>query len=228
MRPHSLSLNELVVEMEKTVVILAGGKGLRFQSRDKCLITLNKKLLIQHAIDNLASVADETIVAARDEQQGELIRANVPDNIVLVFDSVKGFGPLAGILSGLERASASYSFLVGCDMPFVNRKVVEFLFELAARGNYDAVVPRWDNGMVEPLHAVYKREPMLAAVKAAIKESAEKLIKLLARLEKVYYVPMDQIRGIDPDLKTFLNINTPDELEKYASPAEMGTSSHAE
>ncbi|MBA5942714.1 MAG: NTP transferase domain-containing protein, partial [Methanophagales archaeon] len=55
--------------MQRTVLILAGGKSQRFQSRDKCFIILKSKPLIQHAIDNLSSVADEIIVAARDEQQ---------------------------------------------------------------------------------------------------------------------------------------------------------------
>ncbi|HUV80681.1 MAG TPA: molybdenum cofactor guanylyltransferase [Candidatus Bathyarchaeia archaeon] len=200
--------------MQKTVIILAGGKGQRFQASDKCFITLNNKPLIQHAIDSLSSVADEIIVAARDEQQGEQIRDAIPNNTVLVFDTLKDFGPLAGVLSGLERASSSYSLVIGCDMPFVNRYVVEFLFEVAERGNYDAVVPRWESGMVEQLHAVYKREPMLAAIRDSIKKGDAKIFNVLSRLKNVNYIPMNTIRGIDTELITFRNINTPEELEK--------------
>ncbi|MBK5190762.1 MAG: molybdenum cofactor guanylyltransferase [Methanosarcinales archaeon] len=203
--------------MQKTVIILAGGKGQRFQSLDKCFITLNSKPLIQHAIDNLSNVVDEIIVAARDEQQGERIRNKISNNTVLVFDSLNGFGPLAGVLSGLERATSSYSLVIGCDMPFVNRYVVEFLFEVAERGDYDAVVPRWESGMVEQLHAVYKREPMLAVIRDSIKKGDAKMFNVLSRLKNVNYIPMNRIRSFDRGLKTFLNINTPDELEKCAS-----------
>jgi len=206
--------------MQKTVLILAGGKGKRFQSLDKCLITLNNKPLIQHAIDNLSNVIDETIVAARDEQQGEQIRNKISNDIVLVFDTLKGFGPLAGVLSGLERASSSYSLVIGCDMPFVNRYVVEFLFEVAERGNYDAVVPIWESGMVEQLHAVYKKEPMLAAIRDSIKKGDAKMFNVLSRLKNVNYIPMNTIRDIDTELKTFRNINTPEELKKCASLGE--------
>lgn len=206
--------------MQKTVIILAGGKGQRFQLRDKCFITLNNKPLIQHVIDNLSSVADEIIMAARDEQQGAQIRDKISNNTVLVFDSLKGFGPLAGILSGLEKASSSYSLVIGCDMPFVNRYVVELLFEVAERGDYDAVVPIWENGMVEQLHAVYKREQMLAAIRASIKEGDAKIFNVLLRLKNVNYIPMDTIRGIDTELKTFRNINTPEELKNCASLVE--------
>ncbi len=200
--------------MQKTVLILAGGKSQRFQSFDKCFVTLNNKPIIQHAIDNLSSVADEIIVAIRDKQQGERIREKIPNEIVLVFDTLNGFGPLAGVLSGLERASFPYSFVVGCDMPFINRKVVEFLFEVAERDNYDAVVPRWENGMVEPLHAVYKREPTLAAVKDSIRKGDARVFNLLSQLKGVKFLSMSKIREIDTTLKTFRNINTPDELEK--------------
>ncbi|MEA2075249.1 MAG: molybdenum cofactor guanylyltransferase [Euryarchaeota archaeon] len=206
--------------MQKTVLILAGGKSQRFQSFDKCFITLNNKPLIQHVIDNLSSVADEIIVAARDEQQGGQIRNKISNNIVLVFDTLKGFGPLAGILSGLEQASFSYSFVVGCDMPFVNRYVVEFLFEVAERGDYDAVVPRWENGMVEQLHAVYKKEPILAAIRDSKKKGDAKILNALSRLKNVNYIPMNTIRDIDTELITFRNINTPKELKNCASLVE--------
>jgi molybdopterin-guanine dinucleotide biosynthesis protein A len=202
------------MKTQKTVLILAGGKSQRFQSRDKCFITLNSKPLIQHAIDNVSSVTDEIIVAARDTQQGEQIRKRIPNKVVLVFDSLKGFGPLAGVLTGLEKASSLYLLVVGCDMPFLDRSVVEFLFEVAEQGNYDAVVPRWENGMVEPLHAVYKKEPMLAAVKDTIKKGNGKMFTVLSQLENVHFVAMGKIREIDHELKTVRNINTPYDLEK--------------
>jgi len=168
---------------------------------------------MHHAIDTLSGPADEIIVAARDEQQGEQIRAKVPDRIILVFDSLKGLGPLAGFIAGLERASFAYSFVIGCDMPFVNERVVDWLFEIASTG-YDAVVPRWENGMLEPLHAVYRKEPMLAAIKEAAKQGDAKISYVISQLKDVCFLPVNQIREIDPRLETFTNINTPEALKK--------------
>jgi molybdopterin-guanine dinucleotide biosynthesis protein A len=199
--------------MHKTVIILAGGESRRFHSFDKCFTTLDNRLLIQHAIDILSGQADEIIVAARDEQQGEQIRDKVPDRIILVFDSLKGLGPLAGFMAALERASFDYSFVTGCDMPFVNERVVDLLFEIASTG-YDAVVPRWENGMLEPLHAVYQREPMLAAIKEAAKQGNAKISYVISQLKNVFFLPVNRIREIDHHLETFTNINTPEELEE--------------
>jgi len=215
------------MQSRRTVLILAGGKGQRFQSRDKCFIILKKKPLIEHAIDNLSTLADEIIVAARarDEQQwlsglvgSDKYKNTLPNEILLVFDSdsafsLDGFGILAGVLSGLERASSPYSLIIGCDMPFVNKNAARFLFEIAEHGDYDAVVPIWENRMAEPLHAVYKREPMLALVKAAIRRGEKRMFTVLSRLKNLNYIPVERLRCFDPELKTFKNINTPEELE---------------
>ncbi len=207
--PNPVVLNE----MQKTVLILAGGQGRRFLSFDKCFATLDNKLLIQHAIDNISGLADEIIVAARDEQQGEQISARVPDKISLAFDSLNGFGPIAGFLSGLEQASFAFSLVIGCDMPFVTASVVKLLFKLASTG-YDAVVPRWENGMLEPLHAVYRRESMLAAIREVVKRGDGMIYHAISQLKYVCFLPVNRIREIDPELKTFRNINTPFELKK--------------
>ena len=99
-------------------------------------------------------------------------------------------------------------------MPFINPEVVEFLFDIIAASRYDAVVPRWENGMLEPLHAVYRRESTLSAIKNAVVEGDRRLSNLLAQLD-VYLLPVAKIREIDPGLETFTNINTPAELELH-------------
>ena len=99
-------------------------------------------------------------------------------------------------------------------MPFINERVVDALFEIAFTG-YDAVVPRWENGMVEPLHAVYRREPMLAAIREAVGRGEGKILTALSQLKNVYFLPIDRIKGLDPSPRTFTNINTPEELKRY-------------
>ena len=204
------------MQTKKTALILAGGKSQRFYPLDKCFITLNNKPLIQHAIDRISRVTEEIIVAARDEEQGGRIKKIIENSnkIVFVFDSSEGVGPLAGFLSGLERASFSYSIVIGCDMPFVDPAVVKFLFEIGSSAGYDAAIPKWGNGMLEPLHAVYQNAPMRAAIKGGVRKGAGKISDILLQLQNVYFLPVARIREIDPSLKTFTNINTTEELKK--------------
>jgi molybdenum cofactor guanylyltransferase len=209
------------MQTKKTALILAGGKSQRFYPLDKCFITLNNKPLIQHAIDRISRVTEEIIVAARDEEQGWRIKKIIENSnkIVFAFDSSEGVGPLAGFLSGLERASFSYSIVIGCDMPFVDPAVAKFLFEIASSAGYDAAVPKWENGMLEPLHAVYQNAPMRAAIKGGVRKGAGKISDILLQLKNVYFLPVARIREIDPGLKTFTNINTTEALWEISNRA---------
>ncbi|MHC1636186.1 MAG: molybdenum cofactor guanylyltransferase [Candidatus Methanospirareceae archaeon] len=198
--------------MRRTAIILAGGKSRRFLL-DKPFFIFHNKELINHVIERVSCVVDEIIVAARDEEQIKKLKGICKKDVIFVFDHFKNFGPLAGILSGLERASYPYSLIIACDMPYINEKVVEFLFSIAYKDkSYDAVVPRWENGMVEPLHAVYKSKEMLRATKEVIMRG-ERVILAALSLLNVEFVPVGEIRKIDPELRTFFNLNTPSDMD---------------
>ncbi len=199
--------------MCKGIIILAGGKSRRFQSNDKCIsLTIDSLPLLQYVINRVICVADELIVAAGNRSQGMEIRNRISGEFDIVLDSLSDSGPLAGFLSGLGHASCDLCLIIGCDMPFINTEVVEYLFGLLSDSDYDAAVPRWANGMLEPLHAVYRREPTLAAIRTAVNERKNmRISNIIARL-KVCFVPVARIKAIDPDLKTFTNINTPADI----------------
>ncbi len=195
--------------MCKSIIILAGGKSRRFQSSDKCIsITINNLPLLQHTINRVKGIADEIIVAARDISQGKAILQRTDADFKIVFDSLADFGPLSGFLSGMEHASGDFCLIIGCDMPFINPDVVRYLFRLLSDSDCDAVVPRWENGMLEPLHAVYRRCPVLTAISNAVKERNARISDILTQL-RVCFVPVAKIRAIDRDMMTFTNINTP-------------------
>jgi molybdopterin-guanine dinucleotide biosynthesis protein A len=127
----------------------------------------------------------------------------------LIVDIYPGKGALGGIYTGLTSADSSYSLVVGCDMPFLNRDLLCYLIEIAP--SFDVVVPRIDN-MLEPLHAVYSRDCL-----APIKEMIDKDrlgISQLFKLVKTRYVDKDEIAKFDPRCLSFFNINTLDDIKK--------------
>lgn len=82
----------------------------------------------------------------------------------IVKDFIPIQGPLVGIASALLHASTDYTFVVGCDMPFIRRDVIACMID-QMRGE-DIIIPRTDKGY-EPLHAFYHRSclaPMLTAI----------------------------------------------------------------
>ncbi|MDI6903213.1 MAG: molybdenum cofactor guanylyltransferase [Methanocellales archaeon] len=193
----------------RSAIILAGGRSSRF-STDKSLFPLGGKTMIEHVLDKVSGIVDETLVVVGDPRQGKKISTVICETRI-TYDSIIGYGPVAGILAGLLCAKGEYTLVIACDMPFVNASVVDFLFSLA--GGYDAVVPRWSDGNIEPLHAVYKRNSMIKACEKAIEKDERTISSSLHALPKVRYVSTEEIKEIDPELRTFINVNTPSEFE---------------
>jgi len=196
--------------MPRSALILAGGKGSRLGYREKALLEIHGKPLISYAIGAVEGIVDEVIISVRDKEQGELVRRHLP-GYELAFDMYENMGPVAGILAGLGVCRNEYCFVAACDMPFINPNVVELLFEKCT--GHGASVPRWEDGFLEPLHAVYMREPMILETERAIERRETVILAPVLRLD-VNFVDMDEIRRIDPGLKTFMNINTPEDMAR--------------
>lgn len=192
-------------------IILAGGRSTRFGGGDKSLKPVDGKPMICRVRDTLGGVVGEVILSVRNQdQQARVSQLLSRDTFAL--DEVPDIGPLAGVQAALKAAAGEYVALVACDMPFLNGRAVELLFEKAA--GHDAAVPVSSNGFLEPLHAVYRREPMLRAVDESIKKGERRIAAPLTHLKDVVYVPAEELERVDPGLKTFLNINRADDLPR--------------
>jgi molybdopterin-guanine dinucleotide biosynthesis protein A len=185
-----------------SLVILAGGLSRRM-GRDKGTLPAGDGTLIEHLARRLGPVVDETIVA------GGSLAASL-DGVRVVADHQPGLGPLAGILAGLAAANHRHVWVVGCDLPDVEPALGGLLLALA--GEYEAVVPRPD---LEPegVCALYLRE--LAPRIAALLEAGERSIKSLLDRSAVRYVASDELRTVDPALRSFRNINTPADYQDW-------------
>ncbi|MBA1341360.1 MAG: Molybdenum cofactor guanylyltransferase [ANME-2 cluster archaeon] len=197
--------------INNSAIILAGGRGKRLGYKEKALMPINGKPIIEYTIEVLEGMVDEIIVSVRDDRQKQLLKEYTTDHIVVV-DKYANTGPLAGILEGLGAAVGEYVFVVACDMPFINIGVVEFLFK-SAKG-HDGALPVGDDGIYEPLHAVYRTGPMLASTEKSIEQGERFILAPIFDLEDMVFIEMDKIRELDPKLNTFLNINTLEDIEK--------------
>jgi molybdopterin-guanine dinucleotide biosynthesis protein A len=92
-------------------------------------------------------------------------------------------------------------------MPCIDTAVVSYLF--GAIGKYDAAIPRWNERMLEPLHAVYRRTALLTYLESHTSLSLRAMIQSL----NTRYIPVEDLRAFDPGLRTFMNINKLEELE---------------
>jgi molybdopterin-guanine dinucleotide biosynthesis protein A len=110
--------------------------------------------------------------------------------------------------------------LLPFDSPFVSRDVVSLLFDLCL--TKAAVIPRWPNGQIEPLHAVYLTNVALEAAKIAVDEGKLDVLSMIEKLRGVRYVSTLVIQQLDPEFRTFFNVNTPLDLKKAMAMLKHG------
>jgi molybdopterin-guanine dinucleotide biosynthesis protein A len=197
--------------LDKSAIILAGGVSTRF-GQDKGLLQLVNKPLIKHVLDAISTIVDEKMVVASSKVQAENYAKVLDSDVNVLIDVDDAQSPLVGALTGFKEACGEYAILLPCDTPLVSRDVVSLLFEVCM--NRNAVIPRWPNGYIEPLQAVYCTKPAYEAAKNALGEGKLNLQSMVDRLRGVRYVSTLVLQQIDPELRTFFNINAPLDLKK--------------
>jgi molybdopterin-guanine dinucleotide biosynthesis protein A len=185
----------------RALIVLAGGRSRRM-GRDKARLPVGTTILVERIIGRLAPAVDQVIVAG----------GSFPDldGVRLVADDEPGAGPLTGIAAGLRALPGEVGWVVACDLPDVDPRVGELLFALAA--DVDAVVPR-PGARPEALCAVYHRRlvPRIERMLAA----GEHRVRALLEESRVSYVDAPELRNVDPELRSFRNLNTPEEYRAW-------------
>ncbi|MGC8895729.1 MAG: molybdenum cofactor guanylyltransferase [Candidatus Bathyarchaeia archaeon] len=197
--------------MERSAVILAGGFSRRF-GQDKGLLPLANKPLIEHVLNAISRIVDEKIVVVSSEAQAENYARVVGSKVKIFVDDDNVQSPLVGALKGFKEALNEYALLLPCDTPLISKDILSLLLDLCP--NKNAVIPRWPNGYIEPLQAVYCTKPALEAAKKALSEGKMNMQSMVDKLRGVRYVSTLVLRQLDPELKSFFNVNTPMDLRK--------------
>ena len=195
-------------------MILAGGFSRRF-GQDKGLIDLAGKPLILHVVDRISKVVNEPLVVVNSSVQKQKFESLLSHKANVVVDKHNARSPLVGALTGFESAKGEYSLLLPCDTPFISIQIAQFLLDTCL--NKGAVIPRWPNGYIEPLQAVYHTKLALTAAKKALEQGKLDLRSMIARLRGVRYISTVVFRQVDPKLLTFFNVNTLRDLKKAES-----------
>lgn len=199
----------------RSAIILAGGRGRRMGMAEKTLLEFEGKTILERLLESLFRDVDEVILSVRDKTQEEKFRPVLEKfparEIRFCFDTLEDAGPLEGIRAGLLESRAEYSFVCAGDMPFVNSRVVDLLFEKAS--GHDAALPKWEDRKYEPLHAVYSKK-LIPEIEKAFENGRRSVLTPVLEMKDIVFVEISEIRKLDPELRTFVNINTIDEMQR--------------
>lgn len=187
-----------------TGVILAGGKNIRM-GVNKAFITVDGQRIVDRTAALFNALFRQVILVTNSP----LAYASM--DIEIAFDLIPHTGPLAGIYTGLRYASSPYSFVAGCDMPLISRPVLEYMIALCP--GHDLIIPRLEDGY-HPLHAIYSSRCM-QPVETLIQAGQFKITGLFPRV-RVREVTARELRPLDRELRSFVNLNTPEDLSRLA------------
>jgi molybdopterin-guanine dinucleotide biosynthesis protein A len=188
-----------------TAIVLAGGLGRRMGG-PKALLSFAGSPLLQCVLATTTQVAARTIVVTA---AGLPVDLSIAPDVTTVTDLHPEQGPLMGLYTGLCASSTSQNIVVGCDMPFLSPTVLQYLGSLA--DGHDAVVPVLA-GKPQYLHAVYSKECIPAAERLLERGSLK--LGLLTDQVRTRYVQPGEWEDIDPDGRSMMNLNSPEDLER--------------
>ncbi len=190
-------------------VILCGGKSSRM-GKNKAFLEVDGIPIVQRIYDLFKTLFPEIIIVTNEVELFDRFEARIERDVIL------DLGALGGLYTGIYRSSHPYAFCVACDMPFLKAPVIQHLMQ--KMGSYDVVVPRTKDGL-EPLHAIYSKN-CLGPIRKIIEEKKFKILDFYP-LVRVEIVGEDELKALDPFGESFLNVNTPEQLNSLRKLARL-------
>jgi molybdopterin-guanine dinucleotide biosynthesis protein A len=184
-------------------LILAGGENKRI-SVIKGFLKLNGKTILESNIGLLGGLFDRVIVSTNNPE------LYFSSGALLVGDVIVCRGPMTGIFSTLIGPEVSEVFVTACDMPFINGILVEYMID-RWDSRLDAMVPVFES-KPQPLCGIYSKK-LAEKMEYSIMTGSRGLREFLKKVN-VLYIGENEVRSIDREGKSFVNINTLEDFQR--------------
>jgi molybdopterin-guanine dinucleotide biosynthesis protein A len=168
--------------------------------RDKAALPFGTESCLERVVRLARDVAHDVTLVGRSA-------APAPTNVHEVID--RGDGPLVALTAGAGLGGNDLTLVLACDMPLVRPALLRYLVERIA--DHEACVPRVD-GVAVPTCAVYARR--VAPVAQAVVAAGERSLRALLDRLSVRWVDDAELREVDPDLRSFIDCDTPQDYAR--------------
>jgi len=186
-----------------TGVILAGGLNTRFGGQPKAMLEVGGRLILDRVLAVFGEIFEHVLLVTNDPC------AYLQWDLPMVTDIHGQRCSLAGLHAGLFYTRTPFAFFSACDAPFLRAGLIRAMVE-RIRSDIDIVMPCNTVGP-EPLSAVYSRR-CLDPIERQLARGDLKIDHFFNKM-RVRLVAETRLRQIDPDLESFINVNTPRDLD---------------
>ncbi len=200
----TLLSDETMIKQSCTGIILAGGENKRFSGNEKAFIHINGHAIFAHIMQTFTKLFDEIVVVTNSPLP------YLEWDVRIVKDIYPTRSSLTGIHAGLFYMETTHAFIAACDTPFLQPSLIKSILQ-AIQPEDDVIIPQTQAGF-EPLCAAYSKRclPLIQH------QMIQRRLKIQSFFNKVRVKTVSEkvIKENDPDLVSFFNINTPEDLKK--------------
>jgi molybdopterin-guanine dinucleotide biosynthesis protein A len=182
--------------------ILAGGASKRFNGIIKAQIVIDGKTIMSRILETFGEIFDEIIIVTNTP--GEFKQYS---NYKITGDQFFNKGPLGGIHSALKISENESVFLVGGDMPLLDREIIIRQIEFYRADNCDVLIPKIGN-YIEPLHGIY-RKTLLSAFEEYLDDKNDYAICEFLKSVDTHYMHLGNSKKYR---RAFTNINSSEDI----------------
>ncbi len=216
---------EVILNTEKDLpdrrgaVVLCGGRSTRM-GQDKASLPFGTETMLARVIRIVADVVPERMIVVVAAEGQELPPLNRP--VRVVYDREPEQGPLEGLAVGLQEldGKADFIYATSCDVPLLVPAFVEHMFQRISSGStetgisvdpFEIAVPR-DGSHFHPLAAVY-HSSVLKHVQQLL-SNGQRRPRMLFQAATTLEVDVEELRTADPELRSLMNLNHPDDYQR--------------
>ena len=185
-----------------TGVILAGGLASRYSGEVKALLPVGGKRNLDRIYNVFSQLFDEIILVTNDPL------TYLDWDLMIGTDLFPVRSSLTGLHAGLFYASSPYVFFSASDTPFLSGILIRALMD-KIDNHSDVIIPETSKGL-EPLCAIYSKRCFQVIEHHLLNRNFK--IRNFFKKIRMKTVPETRLRQYDPDLMSFFNINTEEDL----------------
>lgn len=200
--------NEMLMKKPAAMLLLMGGKSSRM-GQDKAQLLLNGQPFWKRIAQELSACGKVYLSVSQTCDEKAL------EGYPIIRDVVPDCGVMGGLYSAFQTIEEDLLFACACDMPFVNRRFVQWMRnrweEEGRKGRqWDGIVVCGDDGKTYTTAALYHRR-LQGKLEENVRKKRLRMHTFVREEANILLLPMEEVTSFS---RCFQNINTPEDYRR--------------